>query len=175
MTAASDDAKQMSVECKSRLITAKVMHVLQTNVFVAGAVSAVSTTVMLQPLDLVKTRLQRHATSRLGSRKIMPVISEVIRKESVTGLWKGTTPSLLRNVPGIGLYFCCVDYLSDKLCGSSPLPPVAALCVGTAARTFTGVVLLPMTVIKTKYESGLFRYSSPMQAVWHIYSHGRLL
>lgn len=171
-TAACDDEKLISVERVRPSGTEKVIHVLRTNAFASGSLSAVTTTVMLQPFDLVKTRLQSHATSHSGRKKIMTVISQVIRKESVAGLWKGTLPSLLRNVPGIGLYFWCLDFLSGGFCGDSPLSPLAALCVGTSARTFTVVVLLPMTLLKTKYESGLFRYSNLRQAVFHLYSHG---
>lgn len=131
---------------------------------------------MFQPLDLVKTRLQSHVAIGTSGSGIIPIVVGVVKRDSVAGLWKGTTPSLMRNVPGIGLYFFTIDFLQQAL--STPdksLSPIAAAAAGVTARTFAGVVLLPMTVLKTKYESGLFRYSSLTNAVRQTYSSGEFL
>ncbi|RUS88954.1 hypothetical protein EGW08_003290 [Elysia chlorotica] len=78
--------------------------------FVAGALSATCSTVLFQPLDLVKTRLQKSVNigSNLGMFK---ELSNVIRQEKVAGLWHGLWPSINRCVPGIGLYFTSLHWL----------------------------------------------------------------
>ena len=104
---------------------------------------------------------------------MIPIVVGVVKRDSVAGLWKGTVPSLMRNVPGIGLYFFTIDFLQTAFRGKDKsLSPVAAAAAGVSARTLAGVVLLPMTVLKTKYESGLFNYSSLTNAVKQTYSSG---
>lgn len=150
-----------------------VIQVLQENAFAAGALSAACTTVVLQPFDLVKTRLQNLTTTCGKTGRMITIVIDVVRTESVSGLWKGSIPSLMRNVPGIGLYFCSIDFLSKKICGESPVSPVAAVGVGMTARTFSGLVLLPMTLLKTKFESGLFRYRGAWHALSHTHAQGK--
>jgi solute carrier family 25 protein 38 len=82
----------------------------------------------------------------------------------------------MRNVPGIGLYFVTIDFLQQAISGNdSSLSPVAAAAAGIGARTFAGILLLPMSLLKTKYESGLFKYSSLSNAVLQTYAAGKLL
>jgi len=82
--------------------------------------------------------------------------------------------SLLRCVPGVGLYFCSLDWLQSQFCsksnGSKSHPSaLQAVFFGVVARSFSGSVLIPVTVIKTRYESGVFSYGSVSQALRHTY------
>ena len=67
---------------------------------VAGCASAGLTTLLLQPLDLVKTRLQEDRGARVAT-----VVRAIVAEGGVRALWTGVTPSLWRTVPGVGLYF----------------------------------------------------------------------
>lgn len=84
--------------------------------FLAGSLSGTCSTLLFQPLDLLKTRLQQPPaageTSRAGMFKH---IAHVIKNEKVFGLWKGTVPSIVRCVPGVGLYFCTLHFLKTSL------------------------------------------------------------
>ncbi|KAL3246489.1 hypothetical protein MRX96_057642 [Rhipicephalus microplus] len=61
--------------------------------FLAGSLSGTCSTLLFQPLDLLKTRLQQphiHGeTSRVGMLKH---VAYVVKNERVFGLWKGTVP-----------------------------------------------------------------------------------
>ena len=58
---------------------------VQADLF-AGAFSGAANCVLLQPLDVVKTRMQQsHPTPRLRS-----VFFSIIRNEGALSLWKGT-------------------------------------------------------------------------------------
>ncbi|CAG2103635.1 unnamed protein product [Medioppia subpectinata] len=46
---------------------------------------------------------------------------------------------------------------------------VQALCFGVISRSFSGFILIPVTVIKTRYESGIFSYKTLRQALRHTY------
>ena len=45
-----------------------------------------------------------------------------------------------------------------------------AVCFGAIARSFSGSILIPVTVIKTRYESGIFSYGSLSHALKHTYA-----
>ena len=74
--------------------------------FAAGALSGTCSTVILQPFDLIKTRIQQSPnTSLYQAAKV------IVKTEGISGFWTGVTPSLWRTVPGIGLYFSWVCFL----------------------------------------------------------------
>ncbi|XP_045119312.1 mitochondrial glycine transporter-like [Portunus trituberculatus] len=140
--------------------------------FLAGSFSGTCSTILFQPLDLVKTRIQTAITlpsgSGNGSVGMLATVGRVVRNERLFGLWKGMTPSILRCVPGVGLYFSSLSWLKTTFCEGQP-GPLQAVGLGVAARTLTGVTLIPITVIKTRYESGVYAYSSMREAVYTIY------
>ena len=77
--------------------------------------------------------------------------------------------SLLRCVPGVGLHFCCLDTLQNHFCDGRKPSPSEAFIFGSASRSVAGVLLIPVTVIKTRYESGVFFYRNLTDAVRHTY------
>ncbi|KAK3784050.1 hypothetical protein RRG08_025244 [Elysia crispata] len=131
--------------------------------FVAGAFSGTCSTVLFQPLDLVKTRLQKSVNigTNLGMIK---ELSNVVRQEKVAGLWHGLWPSMNRCVPGIGLYFTSLHWLKTQF-GSERPGAIELIAIGASARTIAGVAVLPFTVMKTRYESGDFHYKSLSQGL----------
>lgn len=139
--------------------------------FTSGAVSATLSTTLFQPLDLLKTRFQLGAFAAnvpgWGAQNvgIARTVSSVVRRDTVRGLWKGTTPSLARCIPGIGLYFASIDTL-ETLYGkpSGQLAMHETLIMGFAARSLVTACMMPASVIKTRYESGRYSYSTVLQA-----------
>ncbi|KAK1449618.1 Dor1-like family protein [Colletotrichum melonis] len=101
-------------------------------------------------------------------------------------LWRGTIPSALRTGFGSALYFTSLNSIrqhvaqsrllsqaaGNRAAHSSSLPtltPSANLVAGAVARTFAGFVLMPLTVIKVRYESNLYSYESLLGASSDIY------
>ncbi|XP_076056102.1 mitochondrial glycine transporter A-like [Oratosquilla oratoria] len=136
--------------------------------FLAGSFSGTCSTIMFQPLDLVKTRLQTTINIGPGSAGMIATVGRVVKNERLFGLWKGMTPSIFRCVPGVGLYFSSLQWLKSNFCEGSP-GPVQAIMLGVAARSFTACVMIPLTVVKTRYESGVYGYASMREAVRSIY------
>ncbi|RMZ76719.1 hypothetical protein DV737_g4731, partial [Chaetothyriales sp. CBS 132003] len=81
--------------------------------FFSGLVSGVSSAVLLQPADLLKTRVQH---------SVLPKLS-----------------------------------------------PTANLLTGASARVFAGLIIMPITVIKVRYESNYYSYNSLFSAIRSIY------
>ena len=156
--------------------------------FAAGLASGVSSSVLLQPIDLLKTRVQQ---SR--SHSFVPVLRALLNSpHPVASLWRGTLPSALRTGFGSALYFTTLSTLrqlvannqalannaSGIVSGSTPsstnlntpalrsssvLPKLSNtqnLITGATARVFAGFMLMPVTVIKVRYESDLYAYKS---------------
>ncbi|KAL0936653.1 solute carrier family 25 member 38 protein [Colletotrichum truncatum] len=149
--------------------------------FVAGLGSGIASAVLLQPLDLLKTRVQQS-----GHRSLKSYLTEVAASPNqIQTLWRGTVPSALRTGFGSALYFTSLNSIrqhvaQSRLFGqetsqgahSSSLPtltPSANLVAGAVARTFAGFILMPLTVIKVRYESSLYSYQSLLGASTDIY------
>lgn len=130
--------------------------------FISGATSGLVTTVALQPLDLVKTRVQL-----TGGVTAWAVVAETT---SWTGLWRGLQPSLARTVPGIGLYFCIVDAMRVAARpAAGNLNAMHNFFIGASARTLVGLCTLPLSVVKTRMESGRYAYPTVGRALRTIH------
>ncbi|XP_030649260.1 mitochondrial glycine transporter A [Chanos chanos] len=131
--------------------------------FMCGSLSGTCSTLLFQPLDLVKTRLQtlqsnlQPGSSRVG---MVTVFLTVVKTEKILGLWKGVSPSFVRCIPGVGIYFSMYYTLKQQLVSEGAPGPLQAVLLGAGARSVAGVCMLPVTVIKTRFESGRYNYVS---------------
>nr|CAD7260144.1 unnamed protein product [Timema shepardi] len=104
------------------------------------------------------------------SSGMITIIGHILKTEHVSGLWKGMTPSIARCVPGVGLYFSSLHTLKSHFVPPGGEPgPLQAMTMGVAARTMSGVCLIPITVIKTRFESGVYQYKGMGEALRVIY------
>ncbi|KAI5449346.1 hypothetical protein NCC49_004797 [Naganishia albida] len=126
-----------------------------THHLLSGATSGLASAVMLQPLDLVKTRLQQGPATGAGKalvarRTLTGVVKEVVRDEGWTGLWRGTVPTVVRNVPGVAVYFYLLNeirytlsttgYFAAPPSSTAPIPlppPPTSLSANTTAAAAT--------------------------------------
>lgn len=163
--------------------------------FVAGLGSGTLSAVLLQPIDLLKTRVQQS-----GHHSLRAAIREIRESPRVIpALWRGATPSALRTGFGSAIYFTSLNAIRTNV---SRVPFLAAdggitttgvsnpgggrqhqsssslvrlsntgnLLAGAVARTFAGMLLMPLTVIKVRYESNLYAYRSIAAAGRDIYA-----
>ena len=141
------------MEAKSEVSTKSTKSTKSTSLitsFLAGSLSGACSTVLLQPFDLIKTRIQQSPHSSVWAQTRL-----VAQTEGPLGLWRGVTPSLWRTVPGVGLYFTSVHLLTGLLSDvGQQLSPLQSLGVGFLARVIAGTVLTPLTLIKTRWEAG---------------------
>lgn len=137
--------------------------------FLAGVFSGTCSTILFQPLDLLKTRMQFNAVNvGSGSVRMSTVFFNVLQQDKAKGLWKGLVPSFSRTVPGIAIYFSSIHFVKSKFQSETPSLLESAL-IGAAARTMSGIIVLPFTVLKTRFESGQFNYSGMRKALVLMY------
>ena len=186
----------------------------------SGGAGGLLSAVILQPADLLKTRIQQppppsSATAAATATHAAPAsVVATIRSISsgpapIRQLWRGTLPSAIRTGVGSAMYFSTLNTLRSALAPSSSstgstraaasvsatgaagvagtgahatgagssssssslpqLPPWANLLSGAAARAAIGYVVMPVTVIKVRYESTLYSYQSLADACTDIF------
>jgi len=149
--------------------------------FLAGSFSGTCSTVLFQPLDLVKTRIQNHqnhvtnndASSAVTLNKkpgMFQIVRQVLATERLPGLWRGIAPSITRTVPGVGLYFGSLHWLKSGYGDEKP-SAIQCVCLGMTARSLAATVMIPITVIKTRFESGQYNYKRMSSALIQIYKN----
>ena len=119
----------------------------------AGALSAI----LLQPLDVVKTRMQMQCATGGTNEGLMSAITRIWREEGMRSLWAGTVPSTVRLAGGIALYFLVlgeVESTSKRLLGSlsGSAAAIRDLLVGGISRGLAAALFCPITVLKTRQE-----------------------
>jgi solute carrier family 25 protein 38 len=129
----------------------------------AGALSGTAACLLLQPLDVYKTRLQEHSG----------------RPRRLAELWRGTLPTLVRNVPGTALYFVTLQQLrylmiiADSrfklglIAPDGRSSPLANALAGGLSRLLAGFCFMPFTVLKVHFESQRFLGTRSLPAMIH--------
>lgn len=79
------------------------------------------------------------------------------------------TPSITRVIPGVGLYFSSLHWLKHACNIEEPLTALQAVTLGITARSMSGALLIPITVVKTRFESDVYKYNSIGEALKLIY------
>nr|XP_020466678.1 solute carrier family 25 member 38-B-like isoform X1 [Monopterus albus] len=140
--------------------------------FMCGSLSGTCSTLLFQPLDLVKTRLQTlQNNTKPGAPRVgmFGVFVSVVRTETFFSLWKGISPSFVRCIPGVGIYFSTYYSLKQRFFLDRAPTAGEAVLLGAGARTVAGICMLPFTVIKTRFESGCYNYLSVAGALRNMY------
>ncbi|KAI1935649.1 hypothetical protein LOZ66_005189 [Ophidiomyces ophidiicola] len=160
--------------------------------FAAGLLSGLTSSILLQPADLLKTRVQQSSKTAA----LLPTIRNILASpHPIRGLWRGTLPSALRTGFGSALYFTSLNTLrtavatnapehmfqdgkgnsqSNGMTRTSALPKLshtANLVTGAVARVSAGFVMMPVTILKVRYESDYYAYRSLWGAAKDIIRH----
>ena len=138
--------------------------------------------VLLQPIDLLKTRVQQS-----GAHSLSAAIADIrAAPRLLPALWRGAVPSALRTGFGSAIYFTSLNAIrqsaarlshplttTNPTSSSSSLPKLSNtsnLLAGALARSFAGLLLMPLTVLKVRYESTLYAYTSLTGAARDIFA-----
>lgn len=137
------------------LATIKRSNVYKT--FVSGITSASLSTLLLQPLEVAKTQLQ--VNQKL---KLCTVYRHVLDNFGARGFWRGTAVSLLRNGGGMSVFFPGLYWLQYSIYGNEKPSPLGSFLVAGTVRSFNCLLFSPLSVVKTRFESG----STKRRGVW---------
>lgn len=126
-----------------------------------GSASGFFSSFLLQPLDRLKTLSQQHAVRQTNAFR---GAKEVVCSHGLFDLWRGTTPTLLRVVPGVALYFGFFE-LGRPLAVNASNTHLANFILGSSSRALAASLLMPTTVIKARFESSVYRDASVFDAI----------
>ena len=87
--------------------------------FLLGLAAGSTATVLNNPLDVAKSRIQAAAEpgsgSGSGSRWSVGVTIQILREEGLRGVCKGLPARLYRSAPGHGLLYCAFETISAMI------------------------------------------------------------
>jgi len=145
----------------STVITSSSGGSKQTNHLVhaaSGSVAGVMSKTLLQPLDLVKTRLQVQNANTPGAyRGLGDAFRTVYRQTGVRGFYQGFTPNLVGSALSWGSYFyvynMCKRFARTlQVDPNQPLSPLANFVSAATAGSTTVLLTNPVWVIKTRLQ-----------------------
>lgn len=129
----------------------------------AAAIAAAISTIVVQPLDVLKTRLQVSHLPRYLQHAHRPIhgiiynLRNIFAAEGVRGLYRGLFPSLISVVPSISLYFTlyCEIKKAVGVCSEDGNAKTAALQAASAgvASCMTAAITNPLWVVKTRMQT----------------------
>lgn len=120
----------------------------------AGSAAAVSA-VAVQPLDVLKTRLQTNVALRQG---MFANMRHIFRIEGTRGLYRGMVPTLGSVVPSISIYFTLYNSIKGSLgCPSGdPVRDIASQSAAAGlASSATAAITNPLWLVKTRLQTKL--------------------
>ena len=135
---------------------------------VSGAASGALVSACVQPLDVIRTRLQ--ADSAKGQLlSTVSTIRLIVKNHGVRSLWQGTQPTVVRLGVGAGLHFFFLESLKPlfEKTGANDAQQMGAMGAGMTgglSRAMAALISCPITVVKTRMEyiDGSGARSTPM-------------
>lgn len=112
--------------------------------FLLGCCAGVSSSVILQPFDVFKTKLQGNI---LYKNEIFGSYRSLFANLKLSEYWKGISPTVARASLGPGIYFALLETLNYNQSSG-----VTNFLKGALARSIASSVVNPLTVLKVRYE-----------------------
>lgn len=125
---------------------------VHNHLLAAGSAAAVSA-VAVQPLDVLKTRLQTNVALK---QNLIANIRHIFQIEGTRGLYRGLGPTLGSVVPSISIYFTLYNYIKRALgCPSGePLRDIVSQSAAAGlASSATAAITNPIWLVKTRLQT----------------------
>ncbi|XP_056160186.1 mitochondrial carrier protein MTM1 isoform X2 [Syzygium oleosum] len=128
----------------------------------SAAGAAFLSAIIVNPLDVAKTRLQAQAAGVPYSHPLSNVTSRMAffgpNMEGFSRLWRGTNAGLALAVPTVGIYLPCYDIfrnlLEDRTALLAPsLTPYVPLLAGSLARSLACASCYPIELARTRMQA----------------------
>lgn len=132
-------------------------HLSYPQLFIAGMVSGVFSSVVMAPGERIKCLLQVQQ-SAATAKYAGPVdcAKQLYREGGIRSIYRGTAATLLRDVPASGMYFMTYEWLMNVLIPTGKtrkdLNVLQTLFAGGMAGIFNWIVAIPPDVLKSRLQ-----------------------
>ncbi|XP_077985815.1 mitochondrial carnitine/acylcarnitine carrier protein-like [Glandiceps talaboti] len=144
-----------------------------SQLFKAGMLAGVFTTVILAPAERIKCLLQIQQSHGTAIYTGPADCAKQLYREAglFRGVYKGTLLTLLRDVPSTGLYFMVYEWLKKSLApagkGPNELSVGSTLVAGGMAGVFNWLVAIPPDTLKSRLQTAPEgKYPNGMRSVF---------
>ena len=131
--------------------------------FMIGATARSLAGVTMLPITVVKTRFEAQPANEHGYKSTFNALSRILKNESWRGLYRGLTPTLIRDVPFSGIYLVLYQnlrvYASEQFVNNknvndnnNALPTHINFSIGFIAGSIATALTQPFDVIKTRMQ-----------------------
>ena len=135
---------------------------------VASSMGSIISTVSLNPITVIKVRLQNNPVLKSATQfgmsehsvRLSPfrdVIKQVVAQHGVAGFWAGTRTGIVMSVPNTVLYMSVYEKLKNTLAEESRLDPIRTITpaiAGAMARVVSVTIISPLELIRTIQTGG---------------------
>ncbi|UIZ21627.1 hypothetical protein KXD40_001328 [Peronospora effusa] len=121
--------------------------------FAGGAVGGMTAALITSPLEVVKTRLQiRGGSGSFGTQTTFGVMRSIGRSESVKGLWRGITPTMIGVIPARAIYFGSYSTFKDRFNAYGLNGRMYNFLSAAGAGSISATLCCPIWVVKTRQQ-----------------------
>lgn len=125
----------------------------------AGCLGGLAQTLLICPMELVKTRAQ------LTQQSVMQCLRQTCRQEGgLRALYRGYGLTVVRDVPAFGIYFASYEMLLDGLRQTREESTFDVMLAGGTAGALSWLAVYPVDVVKSRLQANL-RYGSVRECV----------
>jgi len=144
------------------------------SICLSGMIAGGLQTLICSPMELIKTHLQMQGIGEKRElfklskttlyKSAFDCVKKIYSKRGLSGLYRGFTITLVRELPAFGLYFTSFKYICENYSSTgdeSTMRVWELLVAGGLAGTIGWIVTYPIDVIKTRYQSdgtGIAKY-----------------
>uniref|UniRef100_A0A0B6Z258 Mitochondrial carnitine/acylcarnitine carrier protein n=1 Tax=Arion vulgaris TaxID=1028688 RepID=A0A0B6Z258_9EUPU len=128
--------------------------------FKAGMLAGVFTTVIMTPGDRIKCLLQIQQESSVASRKYKGPVDcakQIYKEGGIRSIYRGTMATLLRDIPATGMYFTSYEFLQRSLTPEghdrSEMSIGRTILAGGMAGVANWLVAIPPDVLKSRLQT----------------------
>lgn len=129
--------------------------------FLAGALAGLSTTVIMAPGERIKCILQvQHANpTSAGPKYAGPIdcCKQLYRQGGIKNIYVGTVATAMRDIPASGVYFMTYEYFQKILTPEGKtrgdISPLRTIFAGGMAGILNWIVAIPADVLKSRQQT----------------------